>query len=136
MDETDELPQPIPKVGWPRVQFDGGVPTFEDKVAQRAMVMLLEPIYEQDFKTCSYGFRPGRCCHDALRELYKVITRQGQYWVLDVDIRKYFDSIPHPQLRAFLDQRVTDGVISTAWSAKLFREEPDAVILHVRVCGG
>ena len=47
-----------------------GIPTFEDKVAQRAVVMLLEPIYEQDFKTCSYGFRPGRCCHDALRELY------------------------------------------------------------------
>lgn len=88
-----------------------GIPTFEDKVAQRAVVMLLEPIYEQDFRACSYGFRPGRCCHDALRELYRVITRQGQYWVLDVDVRKYFDSIPHPQLRAFLDQRVTDGVI-------------------------
>jgi RNA-directed DNA polymerase len=88
-----------------------GIPTFEDKVAQRAIVMVLEAIYEQDFRPCSYGFRPDRSCHDALRELYSVITKQGQYWVLDVDIRKYFDSIPHQQLRAFLDQRVTDGVI-------------------------
>jgi group II intron reverse transcriptase/maturase len=88
-----------------------GIPTFEDKVAQRAIVMVLEAVYEQDFLSCSYGFRPARSCHDALRELYGVITRGGQYWVLDVDIRKYFDSIPHHHLRAFLDQRVTDGVI-------------------------
>lgn len=88
-----------------------GIPTFEDKVAQRAIVMVLEAVYEQDFRSCSYGFRPNRSCHDALRELYKVITWQRQHWVLDVDIRKYFDTIPHHQLRAFLDQRVTDGVI-------------------------
>ena len=88
-----------------------GIPTFEDKVAQWAIVMVLEAVYEQDFRTCSHGFRPRRSAHGALRELYSAITRQGQYWVLDVDIRKYFDSIPHHQLRAFLDQRVTDGVI-------------------------
>jgi RNA-directed DNA polymerase len=88
-----------------------GIPTFEDKVAQRAIAMVLEAVYEQDFRSCSYGFRPGRSAHDALRELYSVITRQGQYWVLDVDIRKYFDTIPHQHLRAILDQRVTDGVI-------------------------
>jgi RNA-directed DNA polymerase len=88
-----------------------GIPTFEDKVAQRAIVMVLEPIYEQDFLPCSHGFRPRRSAHGALRTLYSAITKQGQYWVLDVDIRKYFDTIPHPQLRAFLDQRVTDGVI-------------------------
>jgi RNA-directed DNA polymerase len=88
-----------------------GIPTFEDKVAQRAIVMVLEAVYEQDFRPCSYGFRPGRSAHQALRELHSVITWQGQHWVLDVDIRKYFDSIPHGQLRAILDQRVTDGVI-------------------------
>jgi RNA-directed DNA polymerase len=99
----------IPKAdGTPRPL---GIPTFEDKVAQRAIVMVLEAVYEQDFRTCSYGFRPGRSAHEALHELYGVITRQGQYWVLDVDIRKYFDSIPHSDLRAILDQRVTDGVI-------------------------
>ena len=88
-----------------------GIPTFEDKVAQRAIVMVLEAVYEQDFRSCSYGFRPGRSCHQALRDVYSVITKQGQYWVLDIDIRKYFDSIPHHHLRAFLDQRVTDGVV-------------------------
>ena len=88
-----------------------GIPTFEDKVAQRAVAMVLEAVYEQDFRACSYGFRPRRSAHEALRELYGVITKQGQYWVLDVDIRKYFDSISHHHLRAFLDQRVTDGVI-------------------------
>jgi RNA-directed DNA polymerase len=88
-----------------------GIPTFEDKVAQRAVVMVLEAVYEQDFLSCSWGFRPGRSAHGALKVLYSVITKQGQYWVLDVDIRKYFDSIPHRELRAILDQRVTDGVI-------------------------
>jgi RNA-directed DNA polymerase len=88
-----------------------GIPTFEDKVAQRAIAMVLEAIYEQDFRSCSHGFRPGRSAHEALRELHSVITWRRQHWVLDVDIRKYFDSIPHHHLRAFLDQRVTDGVI-------------------------
>jgi RNA-directed DNA polymerase len=88
-----------------------GIPTFEDKIAQRAIAMVLEAIYEEDFLPCSYGFRPGRSAHQALRELYGVITRQGQYWVIEVDVRKYFDSIPHSELRAILDQRVTDGVI-------------------------
>jgi group II intron reverse transcriptase/maturase len=88
-----------------------GIPSFEDKVAQRAIAMVLEAVYEQDFRACSHGFRPGRSAHDALRVLFDVITWQQQHWVLDVDIRKYFDSIPHQHLRAFLDQRVTDGVI-------------------------
>src|SRR6266404_3489209 len=88
-----------------------GIPTFEDKVAQRAIAMVLEAVYEQDFLPCSHGFRPGRSAHDALRVLFSAITWQRQHWVLDVDIRKYFDSIPHHHLRAFLDQRVTDGVI-------------------------
>jgi RNA-directed DNA polymerase len=93
------------------VQFDVTVSTFEDKVAQRAIAMMLEAVYEQDFLSCSYGFRPGRSAHQALRQLSGVITVLRQHWVLDVDIRKYFDSIPHSALRAILDQRVTDGVI-------------------------
>lgn len=88
-----------------------GIPTFEDKVAQRAIVMVLEAVYEQDFLPCSYGFRPERSAHDALRALRNAISRQGQHFVVEVDIRKYFDSIPHHGLRAILDQRVTDGVI-------------------------
>jgi group II intron reverse transcriptase/maturase len=88
-----------------------GIPTFEDKVAQWAIAMVLEAVYEQDFRSCSHDFRPGRSAHDALGVLFNVITWQRQHWVLDVDVRKYFDSIPHAQLRSFLDQRVTDGVI-------------------------
>src|SRR6266511_2743686 len=88
-----------------------GIPTLEDKVAQRAIVMVLEAVYEQDFLSCSHGFRPGRSAHGALRVLYCATTEERQHWVLDVDIRKYFDSIPHHHLRAILDQRVTDGVI-------------------------
>jgi group II intron reverse transcriptase/maturase len=88
-----------------------GIPTYEDKIAQRAVAMVLEAIYEEDFLSCSYGFRPGRSAHQALQRLSGVITVRRQYWVLDVDVRKYFDSIPHPHLRTILDQRVTDGVI-------------------------
>jgi group II intron reverse transcriptase/maturase len=88
-----------------------GITTFEDKVAQRAIVMVLEAVYEQDFLPCSYGFRPGRSAHQALRQLSGVITVHRQRWVLDVDVRKYFDSISHSHLREILAQRVTDGVI-------------------------
>jgi RNA-directed DNA polymerase len=88
-----------------------GIPTFEDKVAQRAIVMVLEAVYEQDFLPCSYGFRPDRSAHQALRALRDAVMEQRLRWVLDVDIRKYFDSISHSHLRSFLDRRVTDGVI-------------------------
>ena len=88
-----------------------GIPTFEDKVAQRAVTMVLEAVYEQGFLPCSYGFRPGRSAQQALRALRDAVWGQRLYWVLDIDIRKYFDSIPHAHLRRFLDQRVTDGVI-------------------------
>jgi group II intron reverse transcriptase/maturase len=88
-----------------------GIPTFEDKVAQRAVTMLLEAVYEQDFLSCSYGFRPGRSAHQALRTLQNVLWAKRLYWVIDIDIRKYFDSISHTHLRTFLDRRVTDGVI-------------------------
>jgi RNA-directed DNA polymerase len=70
-----------------------GIPTLEDKVAQRAILMLLEPIYETDFLPCSYGFRPGRSAHDALHALRVGFMEQGLRWVVDVDICKYFDTI-------------------------------------------
>ena len=88
-----------------------GIPTFEDKVAQRAVVMVLELVYEQDFLPCSYGFRPGRSAHQALQELRTGFMRHGLRWVIDLDIENYFGSISHPHLRSFLDRRVTDGVI-------------------------
>lgn len=88
-----------------------GIASFEDKVAQRAIVMLLEPIYEQVFYDCSYGFRPKRNAHRALEEIWQAVMKRGGRWILDVDIRKFFDSLVPAQLRAFLDRRVTDGVV-------------------------
>ena len=88
-----------------------GLPTFEDKVAQRVIVMVLELVYEQDFLPCSYGSRPGRSAHQALQDLRTGFMSHGQRWVIDLDIVKYFDSISHSHLRSFLDRRVTDGVI-------------------------
>jgi len=88
-----------------------GIPTFEDKVAQRALVMLLEPIFEQDFLDCSFGFRPGRSAHQALDRLWKDIMNRNGRWILDLDISNYFGTIDHRQLRLALDQRVKDGLI-------------------------
>ena len=83
-----------------------GIPTFEDKVAQRAVAMVLEAIYEQDFLPCSYGFRPGRSAHQALDALRAAFMGQGVRWCIDVDIKKYFDTIDHGHLRDFLNRRV------------------------------
>jgi RNA-directed DNA polymerase len=88
-----------------------GIPSFEDKVAQRAVLMLLEPIYEQDFVEGSYGFRPGRNAHQALAVVRRGLALRGKRWVLDVDVRKYFASIPHAKLRELVARRVTDGVV-------------------------
>ena len=87
-----------------------GIPTFEDKVAQRAILMLLEPIYETDFLPCSYGFRRGRSAHDALDALRAGIIERRRRWVIDADLKSYFDSISHTHLRSFLDLRIKDGV--------------------------
>jgi RNA-directed DNA polymerase len=88
-----------------------GIPTFEDKVAQRALVMLLEPICEQDFLDGSFGFRPGRSAHQALDRLWKDIMNRNGRWILDLAISNYFGTIDHRHLRAALDQRVKDGLI-------------------------
>jgi group II intron reverse transcriptase/maturase len=88
-----------------------GIPTFEDKVLQRAVAMALQAVYEQDFLDCSYGFRPGRSAHQALDALDKAATRMTGGWVVELDIRKYFDSIDHEHLRGVLSQRVRDGVV-------------------------
>jgi len=88
-----------------------GIPTFEDKVLQRAVTMMLEAVYEQDFLDCSYGFRPGRSAHQALEAVRSGLTAMRGGWVLEVDIKSFFDDLDHGQLRSFLDQRVRDGVL-------------------------
>lgn len=88
-----------------------GIPTFEDKVLQRAVVMLLEPLYEPLFHAGSYGFRPGRSAHQALESLWKQSMDTGGGWILDVDIQKFFDTLDHGRLRELLRRRVRDGVL-------------------------
>ena len=88
-----------------------GIPTFEDKVLQRAVAMVLEAVYEQEFLDCSYGFRPGRSAHQALDALHGEAMRMSGGWVVELDIRKYFDTIDHERLREVLRHRVRDGVI-------------------------
>ena len=91
-----------------------GIPSLEDKVLQRAVLMVLEPVYEQDFLDCSYGFRPGRGAHQALDALWQGLMELGGGWVIDLDIEDFFGSMDWGQLRNFLDQRVRDGVIRRA----------------------
>jgi RNA-directed DNA polymerase len=88
-----------------------GIPAFEDKVLQRAVVMVLECIYEQDFLDCSFGFRPGRSAHQALQAFRDQTMKMGGGWVIELDIRKFFDTLSHGQLRDILRQRVRDGVL-------------------------
>jgi group II intron reverse transcriptase/maturase len=88
-----------------------GIPTFEDKVLQRAVVMVLESVYEQDFLNCSYGFRPGRSAHQALESLREQMMQMRGGWIVEVDIRKFFDTLDRSHLRAMLDQRIRDGVL-------------------------
>jgi len=88
-----------------------GIPTFEDKVLQRAVAMTLEAVYEQDFHDFSYGFRPKRSAHQALQALWDNLMAMGGGWLLDVDIKSFYDTIDHGHLRSFLDRRVRDGVL-------------------------
>ena len=88
-----------------------GIPTFEDKVLQRAVAMVLEAVYEQDFLVCSYGFRPGRGAHDALEAVWEQTMSMDGGWVLEADIEGFFDAIDHARLREVLQKRVSDGVL-------------------------
>ena len=88
-----------------------GIPTFSDKVLQMAVKWLIEPIYETEFYDCSYGFRPNRSQHLALRTLWKGLMDMNGGWIVDLDIRKYFDSIDWKYLCDILKQRVRDGVL-------------------------
>ena len=85
-----------------------GIPTFEDKILQRAVAMVLEPIYEQDFRDCSYGFRPGRSAHQALGALRDQLMAHGGGWIVEVDIQGFFDTLGKAQLREFLRRRVAE----------------------------
>lgn len=87
-----------------------GIPTIKDRIVQTAVKMVIEPIFEQEFWPTSYGFRPQRGCKDALRAVDEAL-RAGHCWVVDADIARYFDSIPHEALMRCVEQRISDGRI-------------------------
>jgi RNA-directed DNA polymerase len=85
-----------------------GIPTVRDRVVQTAIRNVLEPIFEQDFAEHSYGFRPGRGCKDALRRVNELL-KSGHYYVVDADLKSYFDSIPHESLMQRIQSKIADG---------------------------
>jgi RNA-directed DNA polymerase len=101
----------IPKAGSRGETRPLGIPTIEDKILQRAVLMVLESIYEADFLDVSHGFRPKRGAHGALDMLWRQGMDLRGGWIVDVDLRKFFDTIDHGHLREFLKRRVRDGVI-------------------------
>jgi RNA-directed DNA polymerase len=85
-----------------------GIPTVADRIAQGAVRQVIEPIFEKQFAQQSYGFRPGRSCRDALRRVQELID-EGHHYVVDADLKSYFDTIPHPRLMEQVRKRVADG---------------------------
>jgi RNA-directed DNA polymerase len=131
----------IPKLGSGREERPLGIPTVRDRVAQTALRSVLEPIFEVDFAEHSYGFRPGRGCKDALRRVDRLL-KQGYTWVVDADLKSYFDTIAHDRLMQRVTKKVSDsrvleligkyltqGVMETAKSWTPERGTPQGAVI-------
>lgn len=112
--EGQYVPRPVRRVEIPkpgsREKRPLGIPTVRDRVVQGMLKHVLEPIYERDFAEHSYGFRPGRGCKEALRQVQRLL-QAGYEWVVDADIRGYFDTIPHEALMKRMRTKVADGTV-------------------------
>ena len=98
-----------------------GIPTVRDRVTQAAIRHVLEPIFEKDFAEQSYGFRPNRGCKDALRRVDELL-KKGHHWVVDADLKKYFDTIPHEKLMKRVEEKIADGPV-LGWIRKFLKQE-------------
>jgi RNA-directed DNA polymerase len=109
-------PQSVKRVHIPKLGTNEkrplGIPTVRDRVVQAAIVNVIEPIFERDFAEQSFGFRPGRGCKDALRRVDQLI-KSGHHYVVDADLKSYFDTIPHNPLMERLKTRIADGPLLT-----------------------
>jgi RNA-directed DNA polymerase len=103
-----------------------GIPTVRDRVVQAALLNVLEPIFERDFAEQSYGFRPKRGCKDALRRVLELL-RRGHGWVVDADLKSYFDTIPHDLLVKRVEEKVSDGAVITLVEGYLKQEVMEAM---------
>lgn len=105
-------PQPSKRIYIPKLGSDAkrplGLPAYEDKLVQATLAKILNAIYEQDFLECSFGFRPNRGCHDAIKLLDKILNKPNIHYVVDTDIKGFFDNLDHEWMMKFIEHRIQD----------------------------